>query len=271
MDRILDICDKYGLTMVKEFAHTLGTRWRGRHMGSFGAAAAWSCEQKMLGAAEAGFVTTDDEYLAAKVTIAAGAYDDLFETHLSKPPREYFERVRYTTPHFSMRMSSLAAALIRPQLTRLDERIARYQHHYAALEESLPSEQFATLLQHDTVSTSMLHFLQFYPVGFERHAQALRFVGECARRGVWVECMGATGKPWDCRAWRYGGIRRAKLPQTEANTLFLIDVKLPLEFEEHNIRQLAEVLIAARREVLLDDREAASATAACSSRASTST
>jgi hypothetical protein len=59
-------------------------------------------------------LVTDDEDLAAKAILMSGSYM-LYEQHGARPDAEVFERHRLTTPNFSMRMSALSAALIRPQ------------------------------------------------------------------------------------------------------------------------------------------------------------
>lgn len=34
MDRLLDICEKSGLTLIEDCAHALGVTWRGEQLGS---------------------------------------------------------------------------------------------------------------------------------------------------------------------------------------------------------------------------------------------
>ena len=81
---------------------------------------------------------TDDDDVVAQAILMSGCYM-MYDQHLSKPSSDVFERWKYLTPNFSMRMSNLAAALLRPQIAQLAERGRRWNHIYATLE--LPFQQ----------------------------------------------------------------------------------------------------------------------------------
>ena len=100
------------------------------------------------------------------------------------------------------------------------------------LKALLPVDHFATMRQSESASSSVL---RFHLVGFKSRDQVQLFVDECARRGVSAECARQT--------------RQTTLPSSEASGPLLIDVKLPLEFED-DLHWLAAQLIAARRDVL---------------------
>lgn len=36
MDRVMEICEKYGLTLIEDCAHACGVKWRGRQLGYHG-------------------------------------------------------------------------------------------------------------------------------------------------------------------------------------------------------------------------------------------
>ena len=74
----------------------------------------------------------DDEELAAKVIVAAGGYEKFFLSHIACPGAEVFERVKpLTIPNYSVRMSALTAAAIRPQIKELPARIEHANQCYA--------------------------------------------------------------------------------------------------------------------------------------------
>jgi dTDP-4-amino-4,6-dideoxygalactose transaminase len=56
----------------------------------------------------------------ARAIILSGSYM-LYERHGAAPPPQVFERVRLETPNMSGRMDNLRAAILLPQLARLDE------------------------------------------------------------------------------------------------------------------------------------------------------
>jgi dTDP-4-amino-4,6-dideoxygalactose transaminase len=64
------LAESHGLTLLEDVAHAAGSRLRGRHLGTFGAAAAFSFfSNKNLGIGEGGMVITDDDELAARVRL----------------------------------------------------------------------------------------------------------------------------------------------------------------------------------------------------------
>jgi hypothetical protein len=66
----------------------------------------------------------DDEEIAAKAIVAAGGYEKFYMSHITCPGPEVFERIKpLNIPNYSIRMSSLTAATIRPQIKELNQRI----------------------------------------------------------------------------------------------------------------------------------------------------
>jgi L-glutamine:2-deoxy-scyllo-inosose/3-amino-2,3-dideoxy-scyllo-inosose aminotransferase len=64
MDRIVTIADSNNLFVVEDCAHSHGSQWKGRGVGSIGDAGTFSFQSsKTLTAGEGGFVTTNDEGL----------------------------------------------------------------------------------------------------------------------------------------------------------------------------------------------------------------
>ena len=133
MDAGLDAADALGLVVVEDCAHTMGATWRGRPTGTFGAVGCFSTQSfKHVNSGEGGLLATDDEDVAARAVLLSGSYM-LYAQHGAAPPDEVVERHRFTTPNLSMRMSALAAAVVRPQLALLDERAALWNARYDLL------------------------------------------------------------------------------------------------------------------------------------------
>ncbi len=60
LDRIIALCERQGVKLIEDCAHSLGTKWRGRQTGVFGVASCFSFQDKLINAGEGGFVATDD-------------------------------------------------------------------------------------------------------------------------------------------------------------------------------------------------------------------
>ena len=104
----------------------------------------------------------------------------------NKLPAHVLEQHHNTTPNYSMRMTNLTAAILRPQLATMEARVARFDSHYDILVSclqadprfSLPSEQ-QQLAKEQRVATS----LQFELTAFS-DTQMERYVSLCADHGV---------------------------------------------------------------------------------------
>ena len=83
-------------------------------MSNFGGFATVGCYSaqtyKHINSGEGGLLVTDDDDVAAQAILMSGCYM-MYDQHLLRPPPEVFERWKYVTPNFSMRMSNLAASL----------------------------------------------------------------------------------------------------------------------------------------------------------------
>ena len=108
------ICDAHDIALIEDCAHTMGARWAGRHSGTWGKVGCYSTQTyKHINSGEGGLLVTDDEDVCARAILHSGSYM-LYGQHLVKPAPEVFERWRYETPNFSLRMSNHAAAMLRP-------------------------------------------------------------------------------------------------------------------------------------------------------------
>ncbi|GIR97360.1 MAG: hypothetical protein CM15mP100_5800 [Alphaproteobacteria bacterium] len=63
------------MKLVEDCAHTMGAKWRGIRSGNFGDVAAFSTQTyKHMNSGEGGFLTTDDDEMAARAIINSGSY-----------------------------------------------------------------------------------------------------------------------------------------------------------------------------------------------------
>jgi dTDP-4-amino-4,6-dideoxygalactose transaminase len=125
MDAIMGLCDARGIPVIEDAAHSLGTLWHGRKIGTIGAIGCFSFQSyKLVNAGEGGILITDDADLVARAVIMSGAYEHNWKKHKGPEGQndpelaEAFARWQNMLPLYNMRMQNLSAAVIRPQLPR---------------------------------------------------------------------------------------------------------------------------------------------------------
>jgi len=253
MDRVMAVCERLGVTVIEDCAHTLGATWRGRQTGTFGAAGCFSAQTfKHLNSGEGGLLVTDDEDIAARAILRSGSYM-LYAQHRARPPEAVFERHRESVPNCSMRMSALAASVLRPQLALLPERIARWRTIHAMLAPLLARIAHLHLPPRPAEEGFVPSSLQFSLTDLPPD-RIRRFVAECDAHGVHVKWFGA-GDPlgFTSRHVHWGYLPRgAALPSADRVLAGLCDLRLPLALNEADCRTLAAVLDEAMHAALSD-------------------
>ena len=243
MDRVSAVCDKLGLVLIEDCAHTLGATWAGRPVGSFGQVACYSAQSfKHVNSGEGGLLVTDDEDIAARAILRSGSYM-LYAQHRARPPEAVFERHRYTVPNCSMRMSALAAALIRPQLSALPERAARWRSIHADVVTRLSDIRHIHVPARPAEEGFVPSSLQFSLTGLDT-GEMRSFVSECQAHGVHLKWFGedeAVGFTSRHDHWRY---LKETWPTPNADRVLkgLCDLRLPLSLSKEDCRTVAAVI-----------------------------
>jgi len=124
MDGIMKIADRYGLIVIEDAAHALGSEYRGRKVGSLADMTMFSFHPvKPITTAEGGIITTSNELYYQKMS--------LFRTHgITRDPSLLVENEGpwHYEQHclgYNYRLTDLQCALGISQLRRLDEFIQR--------------------------------------------------------------------------------------------------------------------------------------------------
>ncbi|MGC9970700.1 MAG: DegT/DnrJ/EryC1/StrS family aminotransferase [Bryobacteraceae bacterium] len=126
LDEILELAGRHGLPVVEDAAHAIGTEYRGRKIGTHGAATAFSFyATKNMTTGEGGAITTNDEELAARMRMLSlhGMSRDAWQRY-SEQGSWFYEVVEAGFKH---NMTDLQASLGLHQLRRLDRFIAARQ------------------------------------------------------------------------------------------------------------------------------------------------
>ncbi len=243
MGAIMEICDAHGIALVEDCAHTMGARWKGTMSGNFGKAACFSNQTyKHMNSGEGGFLTTDDEEVAARAIVHTGSYM-LYARHGRAPGEEVFRRIRLETPNMSGRMDNLRASLLRFQLKGIDENIRRWNERYQVLERGLQKSDHLFLpvrVQHEAYVGSSI---QFQPTGIKPQ-DIPELVKRCAERGVEIKWFGsdepvAFTSRFD--SWQYLG-NLPELPKTKAVLSRTCDMRVPLTFDLEDCALIAEII-----------------------------
>jgi 3-amino-5-hydroxybenzoate synthase len=130
MDAILDIARRRGLQVIEDAAHAQGATWKGGHVGALGAGGIYSFQAgKLMTAGEGGLVMSNDAEFIEKCFLYGNC-------GRPKTDRAYMHSVLGT----NCRMTELQAAVLRVQLTRLDEQNRRREANAAKLDRMMAEE-----------------------------------------------------------------------------------------------------------------------------------
>jgi dTDP-4-amino-4,6-dideoxygalactose transaminase len=120
MDEIMAIAAEFGIKVIEDCAQAHGATYKGKAVGSFGHAAAFSfCQDKILTTGgEGGMLTTNDEFVWER----AWAYKDIGRSYEAVYHRQHPPGFRWLTDTFgtNWRMTEFQAAIGRLQLAKLN-------------------------------------------------------------------------------------------------------------------------------------------------------
>jgi len=244
MDAVKEACDKHDVILLEDCAHSLGVEWNGVHSGHVGKVAAISSQSyKMINSGEGGFLLTDDPEIAAKTAVYAGAYEGLSAKHITVPGPEVFGDLPTRIPNYSVRMSNVAAAIIRPQILTLDERRAKYNERYAFVTKklverkghllSIPVNTPGMTPVHDSLQINLSHDIT--------NEQVQKFLDETAAHGLPVELFGHSSNARNFVNWGFAPADEP-LPLTGKMLSRACDVRLPLMWDDQDFSDMVDVL-----------------------------
>lgn len=248
MDAIMELAGARGVPVIEDAAHSLGTEWHGRKIGTIGKIGCFSFQSyKLVNAGEGGMLVTDDPEIAARAIIMSGAYEHNWKKHPGL--QNSFVQWQNKLPLYNTRMQNLSAAVIRPQLPEIARRVrdGRANHDYVAARLNLsPWMQVPPALGPETRAPDSL---QFNLEGDWSDAEALRFQEAARARGVAVQVFGLSQD--NARAfwnWQFLG-DQPDLPKTRAMLMRACDLRLPARLKQPELDFIAEAVLEAAAEV----------------------
>ncbi len=243
MGRLMALCDRLGITVIEDCAHTMGANWAGRPTGTFGRVGCFSLQAyKHVNGGEGGLLATDDDDVAARAILHSGSYM-LYGQHRVRPPEEVFARWRDVAPNFSLRMSNLVAAAARPQLPLLAERARVWNDRYGRLATALAALPGLRLPHRPQEEEFVQSSIQFAVSGLDDEGFA-GFLERCRGRGVFLKWFGArqaTGYTSVSAQW--GFLSDPHTPPVTAEVLErLCDMRIPLTLTEGECATIATII-----------------------------
>ncbi len=248
MDAIMAAADACGLPVIEDAAHSLGTLWNGRKIGTIGKVGCFSFQSdKMVNACECGILITDDADVIARAVIMSGAYEHNWKKHPVLQDR--FAHWQNKLPLYNTRLNNLSAAIIRPQLAELPRRIhdGLRNHNYVA--DILNGSMWIQVPDALPGETRAPDSLQFNLLGMTDDEVAA-FAAEAKARGVSVQIFGLSQD--NARAywnWQFLG-REWHLPKTDAMLSRACDTRLPARLKRPDLDFIAGVLVEAADAVM---------------------
>jgi dTDP-4-amino-4,6-dideoxygalactose transaminase len=260
MDAVMAVAGDLGLAVVEDCAHALCASWRGKAIGTFGVAAAFSAQTyKHLNSGEGGFLVLDDGAMAAKAILHSGSYM-LHGQHLSSPGPDALAAVSGDTPNFSMRMTALAAAMLRPQLAELPRRAARWNSIHDRIAAGLARSQHVHVPgRRAGEQVFSATSVQFSALGLGP-AEMEAFLAIAKTRGLPIKWFGAGGQIGFTSAprhWRYAG-EQGDLARTHEVLAGLCDIRTPVTLTDAECDLIAAIVRESLDLIVADESKTSS-------------
>lgn len=261
MDAIMALCDANGIPVIEDAAHSLGTLWNGRAVGTIGKIGCFSFQSyKLLNAGEGGILITDDADLMAQAVIMSGAYEHNWKKHKTQTEADAqalhaaLAKWQNNRPLYNLRLNNLSAALIRPQLAEIGRRVrdGRRNHDYVAAKLNLsPWINVPNKLAPEERAPDSI---QFNMVGMTDE-EVRAFADAASARGIKVQVFGQTQD--NARAfwnWNFLG-EIPDLPETRAMLMKACDTRLPARLQISDLDLIADALVLAAQDVMGNTRD----------------
>ena len=248
MDAILSLCDAAGLPVIEDAAHSLGTEWHGRKIGTLGRVGCFSFQSyKLVNAGEGGILITDDPEIAARAVIMSGAYEENWKKHPGF--QNSYCAWQNRLPLYNLRMQNLSAAVIRPQLPLVADRVARGRSNHDHVAERLNASGLLRVPPALSPEQRAPDSIQFNLPAHWTDAQARGFQAEAKARGVSVQVFGLSeGNARAFWNWQFLGTP-PDLPKTRAMLMRACDTRLPARLSPADLEFIASAIITAAEHV----------------------
>ncbi|MDQ2089224.1 DegT/DnrJ/EryC1/StrS family aminotransferase [Marimonas arenosa] len=260
MDAILALCDARGIPVIEDAAHSLGTEWHGRKIGTLGRVGCFSFQSyKLMNSGEGGILITDDADLVARAVIMSGAYEHNWRKHMNRADNsaeleQAFSRWQNRLPLYNLRLGNLSAAVLRPQLAEVSRRVRDGRRNHAHVAARLNSSPWLSVPENLGPEDRAPDSIQFNLVNMS-DAETVAFAAAAEARGIKVQVFGLSAD--NARAfwnWQFIPGPAPELPKTRAMLMRACDVRLPARLTLAQCDQIADALTRAVEDVMAQAR-----------------
>jgi dTDP-4-amino-4,6-dideoxygalactose transaminase len=259
MDAIMQMCDAADIPVIEDAAHSLGTEWDGRKIGTIGAIGCFSFQSyKLINSGEGGILITDDADLVARAIIMSGAYEHMWKKHKARHGEnsndlvEALERWQNQLPLYNLRLSNMAAAIVRSQIAEVPRRVEDGRRNHDYVTEIISKSPWVSVPDKLDPEVRAPDSLQFNLDGLSDD-ETRAFQDAAAARGVKVQVFGMSTD--NARAfwnWQFLG-DLPELPQTRAMLMRACDTRLPARLTLDECAIVAKALVDAAQDVMGKD------------------
>ena len=242
MDKLMILAQTHGLLVIEDCAHTMGAKWGNNWSGRSGLVGCFSCQTyKHVNSGEGGLLVCDDDEIMARAIVLSGSYM-IYEKHRAGPPLEAFEKVRLVTPNISGRMDNLRAAILRPQLRRLESQCQAWNDRYHVIDSALAQLAGLTRVKRPQQEKFVASSYQFLLLDWSDKA-IKNVIARCFERGVELKWFGAAdpvGFTSRYDSWTYAP--SAPMPESDRILHGIMDMRVPLTFSLEDCAFVAKII-----------------------------
>jgi len=245
MDKVIEICEKYNVTIIEDCAHALGVKWRGTQMGHFGQSMVTSFQShKMVDAGEGGMLATNNIDVYLKAAFLSGCYEANIRKHIIDHP-EKEEKIKdclNKIPPYNLRMSNLSAGLLFRQFGIVEKKAERHRKLYKMIWDGLDKDRisFPQVNEHTTPCLDSMQFGMYKYSIEERRA----YQKDMNSQGVPINVIGLAAE--NARVffnWKFIDPEMRKLedfPNTHRLIEGMVDVRIPYSLTEEETLDLCK-------------------------------
>ena len=154
---------------------------------------------------------------------------------------ELFESIKFDVPNFSLRMNNLTAAILRPQVALIDERIASYKEKYERIINILSPVDHIHIPAPIACAENVGDSLQFNLIDFDE-SDVTKLIENAAEKGVIIQVFGRNNNARDFRNWQYSYENMPTCDKTAKLISFACDLRLPMSFTLEDIELIGSII-----------------------------
>lgn len=168
MEKIIYLCDRYNVTLFEDVCESMGSKYQGKYLGSFGFASFFSMYfGHHLSTIEGGFINTNDEdFYHLLLMMRSHGWDRDLPEWKQKELREKYSVDDFTSlynfyvPGFNLRATDLQAFIGLMAIDKLDDYSIKRRNNFLFYNKNLKNNELFTLERNgDFVSSFAIPFL----------------------------------------------------------------------------------------------------------------